>query len=151
MKAVLAQAESCCVYVKPKKCMQNIHDIIPYVFYCWANPVVHRLLLKSSMLSLMKLIIARQATSYKYPSKVPYIILFTLSKCTPPSNPFIPLDVKFQVEISMCKRLYVLTFLSPVSKANTLFVPEQRVDKFFPQSCLHNILIILSRQIYSAV
>ena len=29
MKAVLAQAESCCVYVKPPKIMQHMHGIIP--------------------------------------------------------------------------------------------------------------------------
>ena len=49
MKAVLAQAESCCVYVKPQKIMQHMHDIIPKLFDCWADPVAHLLLLKSSM------------------------------------------------------------------------------------------------------
>ena len=29
--------------------MQHIHDNIPYTFVCWADPVVHLLLLKSSM------------------------------------------------------------------------------------------------------
>ena len=40
MKAVLAQAESCRVYVKPPKIMQNMHGIIPFMFDCWANPIV---------------------------------------------------------------------------------------------------------------
>ena len=41
MKAGSAQAESCCVYVKPKKCIQHIHDILPKLFDCWADPVAH--------------------------------------------------------------------------------------------------------------
>ena len=32
--------------------MQHVHGIIPFMFDCWANPVVHLLLLKSSMASL---------------------------------------------------------------------------------------------------
>ena len=38
MKAVMA--ESCCVYVKLPKIMQHMHGIIPYMFDCWADPVV---------------------------------------------------------------------------------------------------------------
>ena len=49
MKAVLAQAESCRVYVKPQKIMQHMHGIIPLLFDCWADPVAHLLLLKSSV------------------------------------------------------------------------------------------------------
>ena len=46
MKAGSAQAESC-VYVEPNFfCM---HGIIPQLFDCWADPVVHLLILKSSM------------------------------------------------------------------------------------------------------
>ena len=45
MKAGLAQAESCCVYVKPEKFMQHMDGIIPQLFDCWAN---HLLLIKSS-------------------------------------------------------------------------------------------------------
>ena len=56
MKAGSAQAESCCVYVEPKKFMQHMHGIIPKLFYCWANPVAHLLLLKSSMGSVIVLI-----------------------------------------------------------------------------------------------
>ena len=44
MKAVLAQAESCCVYVIPQKIMQHMHGIIQKLFDCWANPVAHLLL-----------------------------------------------------------------------------------------------------------
>ena len=49
MKAGLAQAESCCVYVKPKKMMKHMHGITPCLFDCCTDPVVHLLLLKSSM------------------------------------------------------------------------------------------------------
>ena len=45
-----AQAGSCCVYVKPEKIMQHIHSKL---FDCWADPVAHLLLLKSSMLQLI--------------------------------------------------------------------------------------------------
>ena len=44
--AGLAQAKRCCVYVKPEKVM---HCISPELFDCCADPVVHLLLLKSSM------------------------------------------------------------------------------------------------------
>ena len=37
---------SCCVYDKN---MQEIHDSILYFFDCWADTVVHLVLLKSSM------------------------------------------------------------------------------------------------------
>ena len=53
MKSVSAQAESCCVYVLPPKRMQHMQGIIPYLFDCWADPVVHLLLLKSSVLLSM--------------------------------------------------------------------------------------------------
>ena len=33
MKAVFAQAESCCVYIKPQNIMQHMHGISPYMFY----------------------------------------------------------------------------------------------------------------------
>ena len=46
MKAGSAQAESCCVYVQPEKFMQHMHDIIPKLFDCWADPVAHLLLQK---------------------------------------------------------------------------------------------------------
>ena len=49
MKAFSAKAESCCVYVNPPKIMQHMHGIIPYMFDCWADLVVHLLLLNSSM------------------------------------------------------------------------------------------------------
>ena len=49
MKAGSAQAESCCVYVKPEKFMQHMHNIIPKLFDCWADTVAHLFLLKSSM------------------------------------------------------------------------------------------------------
>ena len=51
MKAVSAQVERCCVYVKPQKIMHYMHGIIPWLFDSWANPVVHLLLLKSSMVN----------------------------------------------------------------------------------------------------
>ena len=41
MKALLAQVESCCVYVKAQKITEHMHGIIPFMFYCWADPVVH--------------------------------------------------------------------------------------------------------------
>ena len=52
MKAVSAQAVSCCVYFKPQNIMQHMHCIIPYMFDCWANRVDHLLLLKTSMPTL---------------------------------------------------------------------------------------------------
>ena len=52
MKAVWAQVVSWCVYDKPKNYVA--HDgFIPYIFDCWADPVVHLLLLKSSMVKLI--------------------------------------------------------------------------------------------------
>ena len=48
MKAGSAQAESCCVYIKSEKIMQHMHGIIPKLFDCWTDPVVHLPLLKSS-------------------------------------------------------------------------------------------------------
>ena len=48
MKAGSAQAESCCVYLKPEKCMHHMHGVIPQLFDCWADPVVHLLIVQSS-------------------------------------------------------------------------------------------------------
>ena len=50
MKAGSAQAKSCCVCVKPKKIMQQMHGIILKLFDCWADPFAHLFLLKSSMI-----------------------------------------------------------------------------------------------------
>ena len=50
--AELAQAENCGVYVKLPKNMQHMHGTIPYMFYCWADPVDRLLLLKSYMVKL---------------------------------------------------------------------------------------------------
>ena len=50
----IGQAESCCVYLKPQKIMQPMHGIILQMFDCWADPVVHLLLLKSSMAPLIR-------------------------------------------------------------------------------------------------
>ena len=44
MKVVLIQVVSCCVYDKPPKNIQPMHGIIPYMFDCWPNLVVHLLL-----------------------------------------------------------------------------------------------------------
>ena len=41
MKAVSAVVESCCVYDKAQKVVQQMHGIIPYLLDCWADPVVH--------------------------------------------------------------------------------------------------------------
>ena len=41
MEAGLAEAETCCLYVKPQK------GIIPFLFDCWADPVPHLLILKT--------------------------------------------------------------------------------------------------------
>ena len=49
MKAVSAQVISCCVLTNRNNIIQKIHDNIPFIFECWADPVVHLLLLKSSM------------------------------------------------------------------------------------------------------
>ena len=48
MKSVSVQVVSCCVYDKPIKNVFHMHGNIPYMFDCWADPVVH-LQLKSSM------------------------------------------------------------------------------------------------------
>ena len=50
--AVSAQVESCCVYVQPPKIMLHMHGDIPYMFGGWNDPVVHLLLLQSSMTKL---------------------------------------------------------------------------------------------------
>ena len=44
----MAQLVSCCAYDKPRKIMQHIHG---NMLDCWDNPIVHLLLLKSSMMS----------------------------------------------------------------------------------------------------
>ena len=38
-----------CLWPTPKN-MQHIHGIFPFMFDCWADPVVHLLLVKSSMI-----------------------------------------------------------------------------------------------------
>ena len=45
----ISPSKICCVYVKTEKFMQHMHGMILYLFDCWADPVVHLLLLKSSM------------------------------------------------------------------------------------------------------
>ena len=48
MKARSAQAESCCVYVKPKKlCNTVLTKFRSCLTDCWADPAAHLLLLKS--------------------------------------------------------------------------------------------------------
>ena len=49
MKAVWVQAVSCCVYNNTNKVIQHMHGNIPFMFDCWADSVLHLLLLKSSM------------------------------------------------------------------------------------------------------
>ena len=49
MNAVLAQVVSCSVYDKSKQNKQHLHDMTPYMFDCWADPVVNLLVLNSSM------------------------------------------------------------------------------------------------------
>ena len=51
MKAVSVQLVRRCVYDKPQKIMQHVDGIIPNMFDCWADPVVHLLLPKSSTTS----------------------------------------------------------------------------------------------------
>ena len=63
MKGGSAHAESCCVYVKPEKIMQHKHGIISQLFDCWADPVAHLLLLKSSMTHLISLSLQKRPTS----------------------------------------------------------------------------------------
>ena len=48
MKDVSGQMVRCCVYENPK------NGIIPHMFDCWADPVVHLLLLKSCMYLLAR-------------------------------------------------------------------------------------------------
>ena len=60
----MAQAESCGVYVKPEKFIQHMHDIIPKLFDCWADPVAHLLLLKSSMDKPKKLAVGTCSTKH---------------------------------------------------------------------------------------
>ena len=55
MEAQLAQVISCCVIDKPPKNIQHVaYGIIPYLFDFWADLVVHRILLKISMTSLIR-------------------------------------------------------------------------------------------------
>ena len=54
MKSESAQAENCYVYVNPQKIMQQMHDIIPFMFDYWANPVAHLLLLKAPWLDILQ-------------------------------------------------------------------------------------------------
>ena len=49
MKAVSAPVVSCCAFNKPIKKLQQLHGNISYMFNCWADPVVHLILLKRSM------------------------------------------------------------------------------------------------------
>ena len=65
MKAVWAQVVSWCVYDKPKNYVA--HDgFIPYIFDCWADPVVHLLLLKSSMVRLYQNLFMTSAPYLKF-------------------------------------------------------------------------------------
>ena len=66
MKAGSAQAESCCVYVKPENFMQHMHDIIPKLFDCWANPLAHLLLLKSSKVRVILMILFHLSLSFSF-------------------------------------------------------------------------------------
>ena len=49
-RSILVQVVSCCVYDKQKRIMQHKYGNIQNFFDFWANPFVHLLLLKSSML-----------------------------------------------------------------------------------------------------
>ena len=63
------------------KIMQHMHDNIPYKFNCWADPVVHLIILKSSMVQTFKLYLFGflfsnfQLYSYFEDSNFVYIIL----------------------------------------------------------------------------
>ena len=46
---VSAQVVSCCGLRTTKKSLQHTHSHIPHMFDHWADPVVHLLLLKSSL------------------------------------------------------------------------------------------------------
>ena len=48
MNAVSAQVVSCYVYDKRKKIMKHMQGTIPFVFDCWADPVVLLILLNTS-------------------------------------------------------------------------------------------------------
>ena len=48
LRLVSAQDVSCRAYDEPPNVMQYMHGNIPYMFDCWADPVVHLLLLKNS-------------------------------------------------------------------------------------------------------
>ena len=52
---MLAQVVSCCVYDKTKVNIPYMDGNIPHLFFFWADPFVHLLLLKSSMPQLMKM------------------------------------------------------------------------------------------------
>ena len=69
MKAVSAQAKSCPVNVKSIKIMQHIHCIIPQLFDCWADPIVHLLLLKSSMDHVIDTPVVNTVTFFHYSEK----------------------------------------------------------------------------------
>ena len=55
MLAMLAQVVSCCAYDKTKVNIPYMDGNIPHLFFFWADPFVHLLLLKSSMPQLMKM------------------------------------------------------------------------------------------------
>ena len=63
MKAVLAQIESFCVLSNHKNVIKYTHGIIPHLFDCWADPVVHLLLLKSSMAIQLRIVTCRYRIS----------------------------------------------------------------------------------------
>ena len=50
----IGPSKSCCVYFQLTKIMQDMHGMASPLFDCWANPVAHLLLLKSSMSFRMK-------------------------------------------------------------------------------------------------
>ena len=65
MKSVSAQMISCCVFNVPKK--YATHDgIIPYMFNCWGDQVVHLLLLKSSMIMVFWMFMTGNEDGYCY-------------------------------------------------------------------------------------
>ena len=43
-----------------------MHGIIPYMFYYWADPVIHLLLLKGSIPKLFKILRSNQALASKH-------------------------------------------------------------------------------------
>ena len=137
MKAVLAQAESCCVYVIPQKIMQHMHGIIQKLFDCWANPVAHLLLgvlfqSWEAMLPSLKCVYSISSRVMLFDLSLFLLILlsFHLSAFNKKEYTFKILEEMEEVVVSLSLSFYL--FLSISSKDILSFILIGAAHQTFP-------------------